>query len=172
MGNFWLIFDRFVLEFFFDNKTLFVFPHRIKSLWRVFGRKQWLPKCFWVPQHRYRYARELWLGRSVVVEKARRKGGSPLRFNNQSTTYYWTIMEEQLHQLQVQVNQRDEMIAMMKVKTKEYVTKLKADSEEAVFRVISCNSSIVDSWYNMIVSNRLSRSVNNRPRRRCANKLL
>lgn len=54
-------------------------------------------------------------------------------------------MEEQLHQLQAQVSQRDEMIAMMKVKTKEYVTKLKADSEEAVLRVISCISSIVDS---------------------------
>ena len=44
-------------------------------------------------------------------------------------------MDATPQQLREQIAQRDEMIAMMKAKTKEFITKLKSDHEEAMAKV-------------------------------------
>lgn len=44
-------------------------------------------------------------------------------------------MEAQVENLTLQISQRDEMIAVMKSKTKEFVAKLRSDNEEAVAKV-------------------------------------
>ncbi len=44
-------------------------------------------------------------------------------------------MEDKVKELTAMIASKDEMIAMMKVKTKEFVTKLKSEHEEAFAKV-------------------------------------
>jgi uncharacterized coiled-coil protein SlyX len=45
------------------------------------------------------------------------------------------MMADEISQLKTQVAQRDEMINTMKIKMKDFVTKMKVDNEEALNKV-------------------------------------